>query len=315
MTVHHGEHGEEARQTRSMRNEPSAAPSSGLVPIQHYSHIICISVLFVCSVVKCLLLLVLRDDLPPTNENRPRAFRLPAGGISGLKSCGSSFRPWRGHDVLRASRVPRFARFEPAGAAKHTRRANLEIRGKRSHARRRLSLALAMARASNTHLLKRPAGCHARRATPPHNPLPLKPTLLGLVAGLHRRRRSTHLTPNPSRSPDHTRRGELERAPARAVGQAEAPVRRGRTRHRRRAISLHHAQTLRTCSLSSTDGVNPAGRATARPEARATGWEGIPQASGALSPSAAVDCREELHPGPRRESKILDCHDPHKTRR
>jgi len=101
------------------------------------------------------------------------------------------------------------------------------------------------------------------RATglPSSSPLPLKPTLLDLHRPPHKspeHTRGRHRPPThnslqrtqPSRAvrlraPDHARRGGLERAPARAVKQAGAQVRRGGTRHRRRVISPQLAQTLR----------------------------------------------------------------------
>lgn len=209
------------------------------------------------------------DRNAPRNRNRPRAFRLRAGGISGLKSCGSLFRPWRGHDCFARPTVG--AEVESAGAAEHTRRAP-RIRGKRSHARRNLSLPEPMARASDASFdrslpqtarrLSRATGHPSSTPSPPDSsPLPSstsRPPHKSTIP-LHTQRPvvtqtfdppPTHPTPLV-RSSLHACRGGLERARTRAVEQARAT----RVATERGAVAAgstqtHHARTLHESSGS-----------------------------------------------------------------
>ena len=161
--------------------------------------------------------------------------------MSGLKSCGKTFRPWRGH--VGFGRVAVCAEVESAGAAEHTRRAP-RIRGKRSHARRNLSLPEPMARASDSvgdpshpqtaRRLSRATGHPSSTLSPPtqtHSPLPRAGRHTSrTVVPLHTQRpvvtqtldpTPTHPTPSV-RICLHACRGGLERARTRAVEQARA---------------------------------------------------------------------------------------------
>ena len=200
----------------------------------------------------------------PTNENRPRAFRLQAGGISGLKMCGNPSGPGAG--------IVHFGRLSLGDSPKSSRPARRNTRaGPLESAANALtspaaclspnlwlgpllqssSIGPSVVTRDGPSLLKpSPPQAHSPRSSPAATQAPRTHPRPASISHPPTPQPETRRRTQPSRSlrllaPDHTRRGGLERAAARAVEQAVARVRRGGTRHRRRVISLLHVQTLR----------------------------------------------------------------------